>query len=73
MAPSQMSVDDFYDGEEHEGIEYQVNHDGTAAVVPNQMSLEDINHDEEDEGDLDGMLIGSDEDDDPFSGDDLLV
>jgi hypothetical protein len=72
MAPSQMSVDDFYDGEEHEGIEYQVNHDGTAAVVPNQMSLEDINHDEEDEGDLDGMLIGSDEDDDPFSGDDLL-
>jgi hypothetical protein len=41
MAPSQMSVDEFYDEEEHEGIEYQVKNDGTAEVVSNQMSFED--------------------------------
>ncbi|USK54385.1 hypothetical protein LIS82_22970 [Cytobacillus solani] len=38
---AQMSTDDFED--DHEGVKYKVNNDGTASVVaPDQMSIEDI-------------------------------
>ncbi|MFI8492205.1 hypothetical protein ACIGC1_04730 [Peribacillus butanolivorans] len=67
MEPSQMSVDDFYDEEEYEGIEYKIDKDGTANVVPDQMSL-----DEEGQG----QDEPEEKDDDPFattaSDDDLL-
>jgi hypothetical protein len=42
LEPSQMSVDDFYEDDEHEGIQYQVNKDGTADVALNQLSIDDV-------------------------------
>jgi hypothetical protein len=60
MAPSQMSVDDFYDGEEHEGVEYKVKPDGTAEVVPNQITIDEV------------MEETKQEEADPFADDDLL-
>ncbi|WP_340373273.1 hypothetical protein [Peribacillus sp. FSL E2-0218] len=59
MEPSQMSVDDFYEEEEHEGIEYQIGQDGTAIVSPNQMTLDDVAQDEESENQ---GVPGSDDD-----------
>jgi hypothetical protein len=52
---SQMDIDDFYE-EQHEGVKYQVNQDGTASLSPDQLALDDM---KEKEGD-------------PFSDDDLL-
>lgn len=57
---SQMSIDEFYNEEPHEGVKYNIEKDGTANVVPNQMSLEDVQEDT------------LDEEEDPFSDDDLL-
>lgn len=66
MEPSQMSVDDFYEEDEHEGIEYQIGKDGTASVSPNQMTLDDV--DQEEEGEVQGGPDKNDEDnDDPFA------
>ncbi|MEH7157527.1 hypothetical protein [Neobacillus drentensis] len=42
---SQMSLEEFYD-DEHEGISYTVEKDGTASVSPNQMTLEDVAEEE---------------------------
>jgi hypothetical protein len=39
LTPSQMSIEEFND---HDGVEYKVEKDGTAAVSPNQMTLEDV-------------------------------
>lgn len=50
VQPSQMSLDEFNEG--HEGIEYKVNQDGTAAVTPNQMSLDEVVEDELEDNDL---------------------
>lgn len=65
MEPSQMSVDDFYEEDEREGIEYKIDKDGTANVSPNQMTLDDVEQEEErqvqDEPDK------KEEDDDPFA------
>lgn len=47
IVESQMSIDEFYDADAHEGIEYKVEKDGTASVSPNQLSIDDVN-DEED-------------------------
>lgn len=47
IAESQMSIDEFYDADSHEGVEYKVEKDGTASVSPNQLSIDDVN-DEED-------------------------
>lgn len=41
LEPSQMTIDEFYN-EEHEGIEYNVNQDGTVEVPKEQMSIEDV-------------------------------
>lgn len=38
---SQMSIDEFYDNE-HEGVQYKVEKDGTVSVTPDQMSLDDV-------------------------------
>lgn len=48
LEPSQMSIEDF-NNEQHEGVKYQVNNDGTAAVVPDQLSMEDVKEEEKDE------------------------
>ncbi|WP_251029070.1 MULTISPECIES: hypothetical protein [unclassified Bacillus (in: firmicutes)] len=48
MEPSQMSVDDFYEEDDHEGIEYKIDKDGTANVTPNQMTLDDVDQEESD-------------------------
>lgn len=40
LEPSQMSLEDFH--EEHEGIEYQVNNDGTVAVPAGQMTMDEV-------------------------------
>ena len=54
MKPSQMSIDDYYESE-HEGVEYKVEKDGTAAVVPDQMSLDDVQKEEIPEDDEAGI------------------
>lgn len=46
VQPSQMSIEEFYD-EEHEGLEYQIEPDGTTAVSPNQISIDDVPEDED--------------------------
>ncbi|MGE6551287.1 hypothetical protein ACQKFK_20430 [Bacillus mycoides] len=40
LEPSQMSIDEFYE-EQHEGVEYNVNPDGTTDVVPGQLKIVD--------------------------------
>ncbi|MEK4149028.1 hypothetical protein NST02_18355 [Robertmurraya sp. FSL W8-0741] len=45
IVESQMSIDEFY--EEHEGVEYTVDKDGTASVVTDQMSLDDVSNEDE--------------------------
>jgi hypothetical protein len=47
VQPSQMSLEEFYDDEEHEGVSYIVNKDGTASVNPDQMSLDDVPEEDE--------------------------
>ncbi|MED3269507.1 hypothetical protein P4358_27655 [Bacillus thuringiensis] len=38
LEPSQMSIDEFYE-ESHEGVEYNVNPDGTTDINPGQLTL----------------------------------
>ncbi|EEM02028.1 hypothetical protein bmyco0002_56470 [Bacillus pseudomycoides] len=40
LEPSQMSIDEFYE-ESHEGVEYNVNPDGTTEVAPGQLNIDD--------------------------------
>lgn len=54
ITESQMSIDEFYDDDRHDGVEYQVNPDGTADVKPDQLTLDDV---EEVEEDLDSDLL----------------
>lgn len=43
IEPSQMSIEDFQDAEEeHAGVGYTVENDGTASVPEGQLSLDDI-------------------------------
>lgn len=66
MEPSQMSVDDFYEEDDHEGIEYKIDKDGTANVSPNQMTLDDVA--QEEEGEVQGEPDKKEDDnDDPFA------
>ena len=44
MEPSQMDIEDF---EEHGGVEYKVDKDGTAEVSKDQMTLDEVAADEE--------------------------
>ena len=46
MEPSQMSIDDYY-GDDHEGVEYKVDKDGTAEVSKDQMTTDEVAADEE--------------------------
>jgi len=49
LEPSQMNIEDFDEG--HEGIEYNVNGDGSVTVPPDQMSMDEVNE-KENEDDL---------------------
>ncbi|WP_336863749.1 hypothetical protein [Peribacillus frigoritolerans] len=70
MEPSQMSVDDFYEEDDHEGIEYKIDKDGTANVSPNQMTLDDV--EEEEDREVQAEPDKKEEDnDDPFANVDL--
>ncbi|PEL71152.1 hypothetical protein CN637_03900 [Bacillus toyonensis] len=40
LEPSQMSIDEFYE-ESNEGVEYNVNSDGTTEVAPGQLKIVD--------------------------------
>lgn len=42
LEPSQMSLEEFDDGEGHEGVEYNVNQDGTVKVAEGQLNMEDV-------------------------------
>lgn len=46
MEPSQMSIDEYYD-DDHEGVEYQVEKDGTVSVSPDQISMDEVAKDED--------------------------
>ncbi|MED3792102.1 hypothetical protein P4571_06595 [Niallia alba] len=59
IVETQMSTDDFED--EHEGIPYSVDKDGTAKISPDQLSLDDVDK-EEDELDGDPFASPKDED-----------
>lgn len=50
LEQSQMSIEDINDEEEHEGLEYKVNIDGTTEVV-GQMNIDDVDQ-KENEDDL---------------------
>jgi hypothetical protein len=60
IVESQMSLEEFYD-EDHEGVAYTVNKDGTASVNSGQMSLDDVPEDDKKKEDGEDLL-----------GDDLL-
>lgn len=49
LEPSQMTIDEFYEGDKDPGIEYNVDEGGTVEVVKGQMSLGDIPAGEPDE------------------------
>jgi len=54
LEPSQMSLEDFNDDEEnHEGIEYNVNGDGSVSVPSDQMSMDEVNETENEDDLLD--------------------
>ncbi|MFM1655566.1 hypothetical protein ACI7RC_26235 [Brevibacillus sp. B_LB10_24] len=42
VQPSQMSIDEFYGEDEHEGLEYSINPDGTVDVPDGQLSLDEV-------------------------------
>jgi hypothetical protein len=44
IEPSQMSLEEFND---HQGVEYTVDSNGTAEVVPDQMTIDDVTKEEE--------------------------
>lgn len=46
MEPSQMSIEDYYD-DDHDGVEYKVNKDGTAEISKDQMTMDEVAADEE--------------------------
>lgn len=66
VQPSQLSIEEFYDEDEHEGVSYTVNQDGTADVKPDQLTLDDV----EDIDDEDPFASAADNDD--LNDDDLL-
>lgn len=47
IQPSQMSLEEFYDEDEHEGVAYTVENDGSFSVPDGQLSLDDIPFGEE--------------------------
>lgn len=54
LEPSQMTIDEFYEDDDHEGIEYTVDQNGNVEVPENQISFDDV--DELDEVDDDDIL-----------------
>lgn len=42
LEPSQMSIEEFHEGSDHEGIEYGVNNDGTVELAEGQLDIDDI-------------------------------
>ncbi|MCM3242707.1 hypothetical protein M3598_08110 [Cytobacillus oceanisediminis] len=71
---SQMDIDDFRE-EQHEGVEYQVNQDGTASVSPDQLTLDDVTEEQEEpaaETEKEDRFGDKAQESDPFSDDDLL-
>lgn len=47
IVESQMSAEEFDEDEQHEGLQYSVGKDGTAAVNPDQLSLDDVTDERE--------------------------
>lgn len=65
LEPSQMSIDEFRENDDHEGIEYGVNSDGTVKVADGQLNIDDIDNIEVVKEDLpfaDGVKAESDDD-----------
>lgn len=42
LEASQMSLEEFYDGDDHEGIEYNVDEGGTVTVADGQLNMDDV-------------------------------
>jgi hypothetical protein len=81
MTPSQMSIEEFNDDENREGIQYKVEKDGSVQVNPDQMSLEDVDAEsseatpeesKEDANPEEGPIKTVSDDYDPFNDDDAL-
>lgn len=47
VKPSQMTVEEFYEEDEHEGLKYNVDKDGTVNVNKDQLSIEDVNKEDD--------------------------
>lgn len=61
IEPSQLSIDEFYDGD-HDGIEYEVQNDGTVEVHQDQMNMEDVEEDNDDPDQIGDDVPLNDED-----------
>ena len=71
VQPSQMTMDEFYgeDEDEHEGIEYSVDGDGTVSVPQDQLTIDDVDPDGvESEERYEEELPGTGDDGDPMHG-----
>lgn len=64
LEPSQMSIDEFHEGSDHEGIEYGVNNDGTVKVADGQLNIDDIDNIEVVKEDLPFADVAVEESDD---------
>lgn len=74
VQPSQMSIEEF--NEQHEGIEYSVDKDGTTKISPDQISIDDVDSEEDQENQpekVEEKLPFADDagdfEDDPFGAD----
>lgn len=70
LEASQMSLDEFYDGDGHEGIEYNVDGAGAVVVADGQLNMDEVDDIEVVSEGLSFTLEKSEEDDDlPFTVD----
>lgn len=80
LEASQMSLDEFYDGDDHEGIEYKVDGAGAVEVAVGQLNMDEVDEVEVTKDDLPFTVDVKEEDNDlPFTveqeenGDDDLL
>lgn len=62
LEPSQLSIEEFEETAEHEGIDYSVGNDGTVEVAEGQVSMDDIPNVEDDDVSFDHPDIRLDDD-----------
>lgn len=64
LEPSQISIEEFYDGDAHEGLEYNVDGTGAVVVPDGQLNMDEVDDIEVTEDDLPFEVEVSEEHDD---------